>query len=54
VIITQALTKPVILVLSAVIWKERTVKEQLAWGAAAFIITLPLFLPPDIWSGLWK
>ncbi|MDI1228134.1 MAG: hypothetical protein PSY14_10665 [bacterium] len=48
VVITQALTKPVILVLSAVIWKERTVKEQLVWGGLAFLIALPLFLPPEI------
>ena len=54
VMITQAMTKPVILVLSAVIWKERTVREQLAWGVMAFLITLPLFLPPELWSELWK
>ncbi|HYD18798.1 MAG TPA: hypothetical protein VEF76_10005 [Patescibacteria group bacterium] len=51
VVIVQALTKPVILVLSAVIWKERTVKEQLVWGAAAFLIALPLFLPAEVISG---
>ncbi len=50
VVITQALTKPVILVLSALIWKERTVKEQLVWGGLAFLIALPLFLPPEILS----
>jgi len=44
VVTAQAMTKPVILVLSALIWKERTVKEQLVWGVAAFLITLPLFL----------
>ncbi len=44
VVTVQAMTKPVILVLSAYLWKERTVREQLAWGAAAFVITLPLFL----------
>lgn len=38
VVLTQALTKPVILLLSALIWKERTVKEQLLWGVAAFSI----------------
>jgi len=38
------MTKPVILLLSAMIWKERTVKEQLAWGVLAFLVTLPLFL----------
>lgn len=50
VMIVQAMTKPVILVLSALIWKERTVKEQLAWGAAAFAIALPLFLPAELFS----
>jgi hypothetical protein len=44
VVTVQAMTKPVILLLSALIWKERTVKEQLAWGLLAFLITLPLFL----------
>lgn len=44
VITVQAATKPVILILSALLWKERTVKEQLAWGALGFIVTLPLFL----------
>jgi drug/metabolite transporter (DMT)-like permease len=43
VVIVQAMTKPVILVLSALIWHERTVKEQMTWGVMAFIITLPLF-----------
>lgn len=43
VITVQAMTKPVILILSALIWKERTVKEQLVWGSLAFIVTLPLF-----------
>ncbi len=52
VVTVQAMTKPVILVLSAWLWKERTVKEQLAWGAAAFVITLPLFLWDDI-VALW-
>ena len=52
VVTVQAMTKPVILVLSAWLWKERTVKEQLAWGAAAFVITLPLFLWDDILK-LW-
>lgn len=44
VITVQAMTKPVILILSAVIWKERTVREQMVWGAAAFVVTLPLFI----------
>lgn len=48
VVTVQAMTKPVILVLSALIWEERTVKEQLAWGLAAFVITLPLFIPQDM------
>lgn len=52
VMVTQAMTKPVILVLSALIWKERTVREQLAWGLAAFIVTLPLFMPDDVWQKL--
>ena len=43
VITVQAMTKPLILVLSALIWKERTVKEQLLWGILAFIVILPLF-----------
>lgn len=43
VVTAQAMTKPVILVLSALIWKERTVKEQLVWGTLAFIAILPLF-----------
>lgn len=41
--VVQAMTKPVILVLSALIWKERTVREQLAWGVLAFLAALPLF-----------
>jgi hypothetical protein len=44
VVTVQAATKPVILVLSALLWKERTVREQLIWGALAFLVTLPLFL----------
>lgn len=44
IMVVQALTKPVILVLSALIWRERTVREQLVWGVLAFIIGLPLFL----------
>lgn len=44
VTVTQAMTKPVILILSAVIWKERTLKEQMIWGAAAFVVVLPMFL----------
>lgn len=39
----QAATKPVILVLSALIWQERTVREQMAWGGLAFAAALPLF-----------
>lgn len=44
VVTVQAATKPVILVLSALLWKERTVREQLIWGGLAFMVTLPLFL----------
>lgn len=40
IVMTQAITKPVILLLSAWIWKERTVKEQLAWGLAAFALVM--------------
>ena len=44
VVITQSLTKPVILLLSAYIWKERTVREQLVWGLLAFVVALPMFV----------
>lgn len=44
VLTVQALTPPVILVLSAVVWKERTVKEQLIWGLSAFILVVFPFL----------
>ena len=44
VILTQNLATPVLLGLSAVVWKERTVKEQLIWGALAFALSVPLFL----------
>lgn len=54
VITVQAMTKPVILVLSALLWKERTMKEQLAWGLMAFVITLPLLLGDDIMAKLWR
>lgn len=43
VITVQAATKPLILILAALLWKERTVKEQLVWGLLAFVVTLPLF-----------
>lgn len=43
VITVQAATKPLILILAALLWKERTVKEQMAWGIMAFVVTLPLF-----------
>ncbi len=42
VVTVQAMTKPIILALSAVLWKERTLKEQLAWGILAFAVTMPL------------
>ncbi len=44
VVTVQAATKPVILILAAILWKERTVREQMVWGVLAFIVTLPLFL----------
>jgi hypothetical protein len=45
VAMTQAMTKPVILVISALVWKERTVREQLAWGTLAFfLVLLPHFV----------
>ena len=44
VVITQSLTKPVILLLSAWIWKERTVREQLVWGVLAFAVSLPMIV----------
>ena len=44
VVTAQAATKPVILILSALIWKERTAKEQMTWGVLALLISLPLFL----------
>ncbi len=40
----QSAAAAAVLVLSALLWKERTVKEQLFWGVLAFIVTLPLFL----------
>ena len=43
IVTVQAATKPVVLALAALLWKERTVKEQLLWGTAAFLVTLPLF-----------
>jgi hypothetical protein len=44
VVIVQSMTKPVILVLSALIWHERTVREQMVWGAVAFAAILPMIL----------
>lgn len=44
VVMAQAMTKPVIMVLSAYIWKERTVREQLVWGVLAFSISLLMFV----------
>lgn len=43
IVTVQAMTKPVILFLSAYVWKERSVREQLVWGLLAFLVTLPLF-----------
>jgi hypothetical protein len=44
IILIQNLATPVLLTLSALIWKERSVKEQLIWGGLAFALSLPLFL----------
>lgn len=33
---------PIIMVLSAIIWKERTVKEQFLWGLWAMLLLVPL------------
>lgn len=33
---------PIVMVLSALIWKERTVKEQLLWGLWAVLMLIPL------------
>lgn len=44
VVIAQSLTKPVILLLSAYIWKERTLKEQLVWGVLAFAVSMPMII----------
>lgn len=44
VLVTQAMTKPVILLLSAIVWKERTIEEQFIWGALAFAVVLPMFI----------
>ncbi len=44
IILVQNLSTPVLLVLSALIWKERTVREQLIWGVLAFALSIPLFL----------
>lgn len=42
--VVQNLATPVLLGLSAVVWKERTVREQLIWGVLAFALSIPLFL----------
>lgn len=44
VVTVQASTKPVIMLLAAWVWKERTAKEQLVWGVMALVVMLPLFL----------
>lgn len=49
VVMVQACTKPVILVLSALIWKERTVKEQALWGGLVFAVFLVLIWPDRLW-----
>lgn len=43
VVTVQASTKPVIMLLAAWVWKERTAKEQLVWGVLALVMMLPLF-----------
>lgn len=44
VVTVQASTKPVIMLLAALVWKERTAREQLVWGVLALLVMLPLFL----------
>lgn len=44
VLMVQTLTKPVILIMSALIWKERTVREQLVWGIIVFVLVMLPFL----------
>lgn len=44
IVVVQSLTKPVILMLSALIWRERTLREQMVWGVLALLVALPLFL----------
>lgn len=44
VVTVQASTKPVIMLLAAIVWKERTAREQLVWGVLALLVMLPLFL----------
>lgn len=43
VVTVQASTKPVIMLLAAWVWKERTAREQLVWGVMALLVMLPLF-----------
>lgn len=42
VVAVQAGTKPLVLLLAAMMWKERTLREQLLWGIMAFVLILPL------------
>lgn len=44
VVTVQVATIPVIMVLTSVIWKERTVKEQLLWGVLSMIFMMMLLL----------
>lgn len=43
-ILVQNMATPVLLILSALVWKERTLKEQFIWGILALALSLPLFL----------
>lgn len=42
VVAVQAGTKPLVLILAALMWRERTVREQILWGAVAFVLLMPL------------
>ncbi|MDD9901880.1 MAG: hypothetical protein OXT65_12965 [Alphaproteobacteria bacterium] len=43
--VLESLVSPVLMVLSAALWKERTVREQLSWGMAVFVfVAVPVVL----------
>jgi drug/metabolite transporter (DMT)-like permease len=44
VLVAQSITQPVIMALSALIWKERTIREQILWGFGAFFLVILPFL----------